>query len=486
MCIENVEKGDCYEEESTGDIIDGSDAGIGAARMRKARGGGTADSVADAGSTDVAQETEAADSSADTADAGDRGEPTLTTDGVGYDDATIEITWLAQEGFDSANQPVAEWQKERAIKFVKEHPEVRITLTASGTQINDAMAKLLTQAANGTAPDVACVDSFFLPQYYDYLQPIGDVLEKNNIPLDSWFPFAQSMMKPEDEVLAMWYDTDVRALYYRKDLVETPPKTWDELFAVMEPLKEEGYSFLYPAGKNETTSCDILPWFWGQGGEIFDDAGKPIFNEGANQEAMLNTFEFLKKTIDTGITPQRVTSFMTDGDMIEDIASGQVAMFVGGSWLATQVGAVIGQDAFNEMYGIVDVPYMEGGAPSTCCGGWTYGVFTKDETKRELAAQFVIDLYIGDEGNVGYTSASGNLPCRETSYDLSDRFKNDPNALAFREIFQNGHVRPAKTLYTYFSNEFQVALADVINGSKTPQEALDVMAANVDAEYAKQ
>ena len=69
---------------------------------------------------------------------------------------------------------------------------------------------------------------------------------------------------------------------------------------------------------------------------------------------------------------------------------------------------------------------------------------------------------------------------------MHDRFKDDPNALAFREIFQNGHVRPAKTLYTYFSNEFQVALADVINGSKTPQEALDVMAANVDAEYAKQ
>ena len=227
--------------------------------------GDSGETAAGTGSEAAPQETEAATGDTDTADAGDRGEPTLTTDGVGYDDATIEITWLAQEGFDSANQPVADWMKERAIKFVKEHPEVKITLTASGTQINDAMAKLLTQAANGTAPDVAVIDSFFLPQYYDYLQPIGDILEKNNIPLDSWFPFAQNMMKPEDEVLAMWYDTDVRALYYRKDLVETPPVTWEELFTVMEPLKEEGYSFLYPAGKNETTSCYILPWFCGQG-----------------------------------------------------------------------------------------------------------------------------------------------------------------------------------------------------------------------------
>lgn len=416
----------------------------------------------------------------------EKGEPTLTTDGVGYDDATIEISWLVQEGFDTANQPVAEYQKARAIEFVKEHPEVRITLTAAGTQYNDAMAKLLTQAATGTAPDVAVIDSFYLPQYYDYLQPVDDVLEENNISLDSWFPFAQNLMKPEDKTLAMWYDTDVRALYYRKDLVETPPTSWDELFGTMETLKEQGYSFLYPAGKNETTSCDILPWFWAQGGELLDDDGKPVFNEGENREAMLSTFEFLKKTIDTGITPQRVTSFMTDGDMIEDIASGNVAMFVGGSWLATQIGAVIGQDAFNEMYGITNIPCLTSDSTSTCCGGWTYGVFTQDETKRKLAAQFIIDMFIGDKGNVEYTTASGNLPCRETSYDLSDRFKEDPNAMAFKEVFQNGHVRPAKTLYTFLSNEFQVAIADVINGSKTPEEALETMSNNVNAEYEKQ
>lgn len=426
------------------------------------------------------------DGSKKNADAGgDRGEPTVTTDGVGYDDAEIEISWLVQEGFDSTNQPVAEYQKEKVVEFVKKHPEVRIKITAAGVQYNDAMAKLLTQASSGTAPDVAVIDSFYLPQYYDYLQPVDDVLEENGISLDSWFPFAQKIMKPEDKTLAMWYDTDVRALYYRKDLVKTPPKTWDELFSSMGKLKEDGYSFLYPAGKNETTSCDILPWYWSQGAELLDETGKPIFNEGANKEAMLNTFDFLKETIDTGITPQRVTSYMTDGDMIEDIAGGNVAMFVGGSWMATQVGAVIGEETFQDMYGITDIP-SQGSEKSTCCGGWTYGIFSKDETKRKLAAQFIIDLFISDEGNVGYTTASGNLPCRETSYELSDRFKNDPNAMAFKEIFRNGHVRPAQTIYPFFSNEFQVAIADVINGSKTPESALENMAANVDAEYAKQ
>ena len=386
---------------------------------------------------------------------------------------------------DSTNQPVADYFKESAIKFVKEHPEVKIQITVQSTQINDAMAKLLTQAAAGNAPDLASVDSFVLPHYYDYLQPVTDVLEENNISLDSWFPFAQEMMKPEDEVLAMWYDTDVRALYYQKAVVENPPKDWDELISTMEELSKDGYMFLYPAGKNETTSCDMLPWFWAQGGELLDESGAPAFDQGKNKEAMLGLFNFLKKTIDTGITPTRVTSFMTDGDMNEDVATGKVAMFVGGSWLATQIGAILGQDTFNETYGIANIPVVSGSDPSTCCGGWTCGVFTKDETKRKLAAQFAIDTYISDKGNVDYTTACGNLPCRETSYDLSDRFKDDPNAMAFRDLFQYGHVRPAATIYNFISTELQVAVADVINGNATPEQALETMAKNVDEEYSK-
>ena len=415
-----------------------------------------------------------------------QGEPTVTNDSVGYDDATIELTWLPQEGFDSTNKPVADYFKQSAIDFVKEHPEVRIQITAQTTQINDAMSKLLTQAASGNAPALAAVDSFYLPHYYDYLQPVTDVLEENNIPLDSWFPFAQELMKPEDEIVAMWYDTDVRALYYQKDLVETPPTTWTELFEVMEPLAEEGYMFLYPAGKNETTSCDILPWFWAQGGELLDENGAPIFNEGANREAMLGTLDFLKQTIDTGITPARVTSFIDDGAMNEDVATGQVAMFVGGSWLATQIGAIIGQDTFNETYGIANIPVVDGADPVTCCGGWTCGVFAEDDELRKLAAQFAIDTYISDEGNVDYTTACGNLPCRETSYDLSDRFKDDPNAMAFRDLFAYGKVRPADALYTTVSNEFQVAIADVINGNATPEQALETMSENVNAQYENQ
>ncbi|MFA9381345.1 MAG: hypothetical protein ACERKO_09815, partial [Acetanaerobacterium sp.] len=53
---------------------------------------------------------------------GDKGEPVVTNDSVGYPDATIELTWLPQEAFDSPNKPVADYMKSKAVEFVKNHP----------------------------------------------------------------------------------------------------------------------------------------------------------------------------------------------------------------------------------------------------------------------------------------------------------------------------------------------------------------------------
>lgn len=410
----------------------------------------------------------------------DRGEPNVTVDSVFYDDWSVEITWLPEDGFDTTDVGKADYLIGTATAFVKDHPEVKVTCAAQSQNIADAMSKLLTQAAAGNAPDVASVDSFYLPLYYDYLQPVTDVFEANELSLDSWYPFAQDAMTNDNgDVVAMWYDTDVRAFYYQKSLFPEVPATWDELFAAMEPLKEQGYMFLYPAGANETTSCDVWPWFWSLGGEILDEEGNPIFAEGANYDALLATFNFLKQTIDTGITPTRVTAFMTDTDVNTDVMTGKVAGFVGGSWVGTQLAELMGAEKFEEEWGIAPIPVSADGQKCTCCGGWTVGVFTKDDAKRQLAAELGIRAFINREGMLGYTAVEGNLPCRKDLYDDA-RFQDDWQAKAFCELFEDGHVRPGFEIYTFISQEFQNAIANVISGAQTPEDAIETMKTNVE------
>lgn len=260
----------------------------------------------------------------------DRGEPNVTVDSVYYDDWSIEITWLPQDGFDTTDTAMADYLVGTAVAFVKDHPEVKVTCAAQSINIADAMSKLLTQAAAGNAPDVAPWTASICRCITTISSPSPMSSRPTACPWTAGSPLPGRHDHEDGDIVAMWYDTDVRALYYQKSVMPTPPATWDELFAMMEPLKEEGYMFLYPAGANETTSCDVWPWFWSLGGQILDEEGNPVFAEGSNYDALIKTFDFLKQTIDTGITPTRVTSFMTDTDVNTDVMTGKVACFVGG------------------------------------------------------------------------------------------------------------------------------------------------------------
>src|SRR5665647_1023193 len=104
----------------------------------------------------------------------------------------------------------------------------------------------------------------------------------------------------------------------------------------------------------------------------------------------------------------------------------------------------------------------EGGTRTTSVGGWTTAVFTKDDQKRKLAADFIINLYVDDKAMEGFGKAGGYLPVRKSIYDKSDFFKNDPNNKIFKEELEYGHVRPNAEAYPAISQEIQIAISNII------------------------
>jgi multiple sugar transport system substrate-binding protein len=401
---------------------------------------------------------------------------------AGKPNAPIEITFQPDPGtwLGSTNSKLVEFFEKKVRTWLEAHPDVKIVTAAQSLDITDSMGKLLIQAAAGNAPDMAHVDSFVLANFKQYLQPLDDVMLERGIDKASWFPFAAEAMTHNGKCVALWLTTDVRVLYYNKKLIPNPPTTWDQLFTIGAELKDKGFTpLLYPAGRNETTSCDILPWFWSQGGLLVDNTGKPIFNEGDNRTYMLNTLSFLKRTIDTGISPARVTSFSTDADMNNEVLAGKVAMFVGGSWLSAQLREIMGDKEFIDTWGLAQIPMRAGGKRTSTAGGWTQVVFTKDDQKRKLATDFAISCFVGDEAMDEYSALGGALPCRSTIFEKSEYFKNDPVLVAYANELKYATVRPGAEIYPIISQEFQVAVSDVITGVASPEAALRTMAQNV-------
>ena len=259
---------------------------------------------------------------------------------------------------------------QNAISSWEESSGYAIDPLVTSSDVTEAMALLLEQASQNRAPDIAMVDSYIFPRFYDFVQPIGDYL--GDISLSDYFPFAREVMTGEDgEVKGLQFTTDVRVMYYRTDLISTPPTSWAELLRTgQDLLSEELTPYLFPAGRDEATvTTSLFPYFWAQGGELTDADGTPVFGEGENREAMVNSLSFIEECVESGITPRRVTDYAKETDLNGDVASGRTAMFLGGNWQVNLLKEIIGAEQFVSQWEVAPVPSMEGGPNHTTTAG---------------------------------------------------------------------------------------------------------------------
>jgi multiple sugar transport system substrate-binding protein len=392
-------------------------------------------------------------------------------DQYGTDSAPVHITWQMQptQSPKSSVPGVKDYYQSHIAAWAKAHPDVMLDVSFNSTDINASMTRMQEQAAGGRAPDFAMLDSFFLSRFYQFLQPLDRFYDSDQV--NDFVSFARNGMRgPDGKLRALWVNTDVRVLYYRKDLVSDPPKTWDELIAQAAELSKRGLAgYLYPGGRGEGAVMEHLPMFWAQGGELVDTAGKPVFGDGRNRVAMLNLLGFLKRTIDSGASPSRVVNYKFEADLYPEILRGNVAMFLGGNWMAKQLRDL----GDKKEWGVAPIPLMAPGDPVTAAGGWTYAIFTPDAKKQDIIIDLINTLVAGTSAMAASTAAIGNLPTRMSVAQGDYPYLKDPTVQDFLALLRYARARPGAAIYPSISTELQVAMSNVITGQQMPEAALD-------------
>lgn len=401
-----------------------------------------------------------------------------TPEFIGWENAEIELTWQPNpsHSMNSGSEAKTNYLIDRCSQWVKDHPNVKIKVVGTTNNINDNMAKLRLEVVEGTESDVVAVDSFMVNMFKDYAQPLDKALEENGISIDDFFPFAKAnMTNDKGEVICFQYTTDTRALFYRKDLIPEPPKTVDELIKVGKEMADQGYvGMITAAGRNETSVNNHWGLYWSQGAKLLKDDGTIAFDEGSDKEAMLNYLKYFENLVKDGIMPSRAVDYTSDKATYGEIASGNVAMAVEASSAVAQLQEVLGKDEFDSKWAIAPLPvFKESDTSTSSAGGWTFMVFTKDETKQKLAADFSLYVYGDDDGMAGWCAAGGYLPTRMSVFENADAFKNDPYAQTFEQYLKVATARPSAETYTIVSEKIQIAIGEIITGTKTAEEALD-------------
>lgn len=400
--------------------------------------------------------------------------PLVTPVRAGNPDAPLTLSVWAQQDYShlAALSSTATVFTDVLGEWAAASPEVQLDISVMPA-LEQHKAKLLLAAAAGRLPDVASIDSFWMPLFLEggHVQPLNAYWPAAD--RADFMPFAVDTLSDSDgNVYGVWHETDIRVLFYRKDLVPDPPDTWDKLIETGARIaSEQGIAgYLYNAGRWEATVFDHLSMFWAQGGELVDADGHPIFGTEPHRERLIRVLTFLRDTVQSGASPPAVLAVNDYRQLSAAAIAGDTAMFLGGNWQVRELEDALSPEDFAK-WGVAPMPQLTAGPPLTGAGGWVWVVFARDPARRAAAAQFILEVETPRNG-ARISEATGRLPVRRSVYRDYPAFAVPPVPF-FAELLDTARARPAVPIYNSISRELQIAIGYAIEGTKTPAQAVD-------------
>ena len=394
---------------------------------------------------------------------------------IGRADAPMVLSMWAQQEYShlAVREDMAKAFHDIFRDWALAHPDIRIDISVMPA-LELHKAKLMMAAANHRLPDVASIDSFWVPLFMEgkHIQPLDPYWPKED--RDDFLPFTiDTLSDAAGHVYGLWHGTDCRVLYYRKDLVPKPPQTWDELISVASRIAREKKisGYVFNAGRWEGSVFDHLPMFWGQGGELVDAKGEAIFGLPPNRDKMIRVLQFMRDTVTKGASPSSVLANNDYQQLSSAAISGDTAMFLGGSWQLRDLEPSLSKEQF-ALWDVAPIPQREAGVVATGAGGWIWVSFAKEPAKQRAVTELI--RFIESSKNVGVISQLAHqLPARRSVYQQFPFFSQDPFHARFGEWLAGAHARPAVLIYPTISEQLQLAIGYAVSGDKTPEQAVD-------------
>ena len=362
--------------------------------------------------------------------------------------------------------------------FTKQYPN--ITINPELVSYDSLHDKIVTAQVGGNGKyDVVLMDTPW-PAELVTANIVSDITSK--IPADflsGVFDSAWTAAKYNDKTYGVPWINDTKFFFYNSDMfskagLTAAPKTWDEVEADAKAIKAAGivkYPITASWKQAEAVICDWTQLAAAFGGSDFvDPNGKALFNQGGGLAALT----FMKKLLDEGLVDPASLS-QTEDDVNSVVSAGQAAMAL--NW--TYGLSVMNDPSKSTVAGKMKVAPSPGEGSVTTSGvngGMSLAVTTTTKHPNEALAYA---LFMASEKSQEMDVANA-LPMWKASFDDPNVTKNNPDLFAAAKIEFAGLVaRPVVPYYTKLSNALQDAIQQALLGKKTPQQALDDVAAQL-------
>lgn len=361
-------------------------------------------------------------------------------------------------------------------KFEEENPGIKVN--AVSHEWGDLHEKILISAQSDTLPDVARLDSAWIPEFekMGILTALDEEMPDYSDVAANLLESAMSTASVGGHSYGLALNTNSKILFYNvqafADAGIDVPKTMDEFVAAAKTLSGTNENGQQVWGSNEPALAgwNLCPYIWSMGGAITNEEETKASGY-INSPETVEAIQMLADLYDAGA----ITGWNSgDIPMTDGFGTGRYMMLLEGPWKIAEM-----QGAYPDFaYATTEIPAGKGGSVSVL-GGEDISMFNsanKDTAWKFM--KFMTDSFAQEE-----MAKCGQIPVNKESL-ASDTVK-EADFAPFIDAITTAKSRPTVACWSEMDSELSVAVTAVMNGEMTAQEAMDELAVTFDQMLAK-
>jgi multiple sugar transport system substrate-binding protein len=267
------------------------------------------------------------------------------------------------------------------------------------------------------------------------------------------------------ELWAAPYNSNAGFLYYRSDLVDAPPTTWDELCSTAQSTGEaEGIGgFIGQGAQYEGFVVNWLEFYWGAGGELFnEDQSQVVFDV----DLAVQATEFMADAMGGCFAPGFNTA--REEEARNEFQSGNAVFMRNWPYVYSIIQEDSGSPA-NGNFDIAPLPTFTGQGTTSALGGFNLAVSAFSDNK-DAAKDFVV-WAATDPAPQAMLATEGSVPPVLAS--VYEELADDPVMALLGLVLADAKPRPPSPSWNEISVEMQQALFPAYNGDADPRGAAE-------------
>lgn len=388
-----------------------------------------------------------------------------------------------------ASGPTFETQKALLERYLALNPGATVN-TGVAPMVRNVPEKTVAAVAAGTPPDAATFDRFLIASFAvkDTFTRLSDLARRDGITDKEYYPFAWREAGYRGQLYSLAFQTGIRALFVNRVHLhelgvspDQPARSLTELDQwALRLTRQEGDRYTRIGFIPWVGNSHFYTWGWLFGGEFIDEKTNRCT---ANDVKIVQALDWLGSYA-RRYGDERLRAFQNTFGQVDGGA------FVGGlvTFFHTTQAQIetIRRTAPQLDYGTTPLPLAPGrSTTSTWAGG--FGFIVPRGARQIEAGWHLVKFLGGDEGELGWTQGTLNLPVRVNvaKSGFWQEQARDRRMKVFLDLLPIARSRPVIPAAQLLWDEVAAAVEQVRKGELLPKDALDGVTQRVNLELSK-